>query len=66
MTRAVADSGLGTLCLQEERLTAQCDAKPRQQRHPAIRPEVKAWIDNVIVPALVEEWQKQSAPRLAA
>jgi len=41
----------------------------KQQRHacrPAIDPAVKGWIDNVIVPALLERWMGSKASGAAA
>ena len=58
---------LDTLCLQgDRRMTAHHDAKSAPCRQLDIRPEVKSWIDNVVVPALTEEWEKHSPRRLKA
>ncbi len=34
-------------------------ARPENQRHNSLTPELKSWLDNVIVPALVRQYLAQ-------
>jgi len=63
-------SDVGIVCSQEQPMMAQAPklatVRPARSPHTPLKPEVKAWLDNVLIPALVEEWKKQSAARMAA
>lgn len=37
----------------------------KQKQKPPIDPVIKAWIDNVIVPVLIEKWEKRQVPKAA-
>jgi hypothetical protein len=67
--RKHTDPQVATLCSEEEVVvTAQNAARkspPRSGLKRSINPAVKSWIDNVIVPALMEEWTRTSEARLA-
>ena len=39
--------------------------KSRERRNSPIEPALKAWIDNVIVPALVDRWENREAAKAA-
>jgi hypothetical protein len=58
---------VGTLCLREEE---QGVSRRRQalspRRRESIDPVLKSWIDNVLVPALVDEWNREQSAQKAA
>ncbi len=64
-TPTAADTG--TLLIQQ---MEQPDMSParcvRPQRHRAIDPKLKSWIDNVVVPALLDKWTKRREDGVAA
>jgi len=47
---------VGTLFFQEEETRVTAFGKQGRSRRPSIDPAVKSWIDNVIVPALQQQW----------
>ena len=37
-------------------------ARPENQRHNSLTPELRSWLDNVIVPALVRQYLTEQQP----
>jgi hypothetical protein len=58
----------GMMVRQEERgaVPKLKDCVPNVRRRGAIDPVLKAWIDNVIVPALADQWAARQASGMAS
>ena len=59
------DHKTGTLFLGQEEHTMLSQQKGNQLLRSSIDPRVKAWIDNVIVPALIDEWRNNEGSEVA-
>ncbi len=55
-----------TLILQQEDSRVSALEVRTKRVGSTINPAVKAWVDNVVVPALLDQWAKKERPRIAA